>query len=211
MAASDHLQLRLFVPAGELADHSQYESTDLPAMVRSPQYPMVNNIEQAQRHKVKETMQMGLHTPPVAGTDSHDPAPDGYLGAYLPKKHAQREEKFNMPVTSRSMYQDIKERGVTTPVPVQINPSDVEGVSPFILTNGNHRVQAAARIDPNMLVPVTWEDAPGWDEFKKDPATGQNVPANASHRNIVKDMDAKTERMMSNRSARQKHNEKKKR
>jgi hypothetical protein len=112
-------------------------------------------------------------------------------------------------MASKSMYRDIKERGVTTPVPVQINPSDVEGISPFILANGNHRVQAAAHIDPNMLVPVTWEEAPGWDETKKDPATGQNVPANASHKNIVQDMNARTEKMMSNRNARQKNVRKK--
>lgn len=203
MAASDHLQLRLFVPAGELADHSQYESTDLPAMVRSPQYPMVNSIEQAQRHKVKESLTMGLLPPPNEEGSAHDPAPEGYLGAPLPKRSAGKQSRA--PMASKSMYRDIKERGVTTPVPVQINPSDIEGISPFILANGNHRVQAAAHIDPDMLVPVTWEDAPGWDETKSDPATGQNVPANASHRNIVKDLDAKTEKMMSNRAARQKN------
>ena len=55
-----------------------------------------------------------------------------------------------------SFYDSIKEKGVQKPVLISPNPSYK---SPgFHLSEGHHRVAAAADIDPNMLIPVKHEN-----------------------------------------------------
>jgi hypothetical protein len=54
----------------------------------------------------------------------------------------------------KTLHQSIKEKGVQTPVEISYS-GDKE-----LLTDGHHRVASAYDINPNMFVPVTYEDNP---------------------------------------------------
>jgi hypothetical protein len=57
----------------------------------------------------------------------------------------------------KTLYEDIAENGVRHPVEVDWGEG-TDGAGGVNLSNGHHRVFAAADIDPSMEIPVRWVD-----------------------------------------------------
>lgn len=52
-----------------------------------------------------------------------------------------------------SLYSDIEENGVKTPIPIKLR----RGGNPMV-EDGHHRIAAMNDIDPDAYIPVTWRD-----------------------------------------------------
>jgi hypothetical protein len=80
---------------------------------------------------------------------------------YESKTGAIRNARY-LPTRARkgaTLYDSIKREGVRKPVELQRNTRDTKfSKKGYSLSEGHHRVAAAADIDPNMLIPVEHGD-----------------------------------------------------
>jgi hypothetical protein len=105
---------------------------------------------------------------PSGDTDYHEPMSENFTGLFEEKL----EESIHGPETGthgfhafdgeETLYNSVKKHGVKNPVEISYS-GDKE-----MLTDGHHRVAAAYDINPQMFIPVTYEDNPfipsgSWD------------------------------------------------
>lgn len=60
-----------------------------------------------------------------------------------------------------SLHESIKKAGVLSPVNIQAKSMMEKGQEKPFVTGGHHRIAAAADVNPNMLVPVSYYKDPG--------------------------------------------------
>jgi hypothetical protein len=160
MSASDHLQprqLTLFERAGDLVDPTKFNHADrFPYITaKSTLDPLFGDYESMAKTKVKESKAWDAHPEEVDESTLADPD-----GPVLRRKEHP------------SLRQDIKRRGVQTPINISFDPQeDVEDRSIPTISNGHHRIFAANDINPDMEVPVSWGPTDWQLQWGKDYGT----------------------------------------
>jgi hypothetical protein len=143
MAARDHLngeQLRMFIPARELAQHTSADAVFEHDYANDSYFDQGSESEKVAYGPFNKTSmykekQKDLHSPTYRWDDYDQ--------------------------THRTLSESLDKKGIHTPVELQFN-SDFDtkghGQPAAVIVNGHHRVVYANEKNPNMEVPVVYED-----------------------------------------------------